>query len=267
MISRPRDANSEIEEEPSSDSELFELNTTATGFPLDSITEEEASVFSLDFQHNCGEDVVYVAINGKSTDESSSMDALVWTLTHALNNPATALVFLVHVFPETKFIPMPLGMIPASQVNPEQRENYLAQERSKRRDFLQKFLNVCSASKVKVDTILIESDLESKAILDLIPILNIRKLVLGTTKSNLRRMRARKGSGTAELIVWRDAPEFCEVKIICQGKEMVDFMAESPTPSPRPTEDNSPHNFSQSHHQAVVNSDTFTCCFKPKVAS
>lgn len=107
MISRPRDANSEIEEEPSSDSELFELNTTATGFPLDSITEEEASVFSLDFQHNCGEDVVYVAINGKSTDESSSMDALVWTLTHALNNPATALVFLVHVFPETKFIPMP----------------------------------------------------------------------------------------------------------------------------------------------------------------
>lgn len=116
MMKRPCGAISEIEEEPSSDSELFELklklnNTTATAFPLDSITEEEASVFSLDFQHSPngrdgdGEDVVYVAINAKSTEESSSssMDALVWTLTH---HP-TALVFLVHVFPETKFIPMP----------------------------------------------------------------------------------------------------------------------------------------------------------------
>lgn len=124
--------------------------------------------------------------------------------------------------------------------------------------------------KVKVETILIESDMESKAILDLIPILNIRKMVLGTTKSNLRRMRARKGSGSAELIVWRDAPEFCEVKIICQGKEMVDLMAESPSPSPRPTQDDSsasPHHFSHSHHQPAVSTDSFTCCFKPKVAS
>lgn len=39
---------------------------------------------------------------------------------------------------------------------------------------------------VKVDTILIESEMVSKAILDLIPIVNIRKLVLGTTKSSLR---------------------------------------------------------------------------------
>lgn len=115
MMKQPRGEIIEIEEEePFSDSEMFELNnTTTTGFPLDSITEEEASVFSLDFQHSHHnndrdrdrdrEDVVYVAINAKSAEESSSMDALVWTLTH---HP-TALVFLVHVFPETKFIPMP----------------------------------------------------------------------------------------------------------------------------------------------------------------
>lgn len=46
--------------------------------------------------------------------------------------------------------------------------------------------NVLLCKKVTVDTILIESDMEAKAILDLIPILNIRKLVLYTTKSNLR---------------------------------------------------------------------------------
>lgn len=39
---------------------------------------------------------------------------------------------------------------------------------------------------VKVDTILIESDTVAKAILDLIPILNIRKLIVGTSKSSLR---------------------------------------------------------------------------------
>jgi hypothetical protein len=39
---------------------------------------------------------------------------------------------------------------------------------------------------VKVDTILIESDMIARAILDLIPILNIRKLVVGTTKPSLR---------------------------------------------------------------------------------
>lgn len=40
--------------------------------------------------------------------------------------------------------------------------------------------------KVKVETILIERETEGKAILDLIPILNIRKLVLGATKSSVR---------------------------------------------------------------------------------
>ena len=36
---------------------------------------------------------------------------------------------------------------------------------------------------VKADTVLIESDMVARAILDVIPILNIRKLVLGANKS------------------------------------------------------------------------------------
>lgn len=39
---------------------------------------------------------------------------------------------------------------------------------------------------VKVDTILIESDFIAKAIIDLIPILQMKKLVIGANKSQLR---------------------------------------------------------------------------------
>ncbi|KAJ0681996.1 hypothetical protein HanPI659440_Chr16g0642381 [Helianthus annuus] len=79
-----------------------------------------------------------------------------------------------------------VGRLPISQANPEQKESYVSDERSKRAEYLQKFLSLCSSSKVQVETVLIESDMEAKAILDLIPILNIRKLVMGATKSNLR---------------------------------------------------------------------------------
>ncbi|XP_027338889.1 U-box domain-containing protein 35-like isoform X2 [Abrus precatorius] len=127
------------------------------------------------------EDTVYVAV-GKG---QSSMVALSWTLNN-LPSPSTML-YLVHVFPEINHVPNPLGvgMIPKEQVSPEQVESYVAQERGKRRDLLNKFLQLCSASKVKVDTILIESDLIAKAIIDLIPILQIGKLVIGANKSQL----------------------------------------------------------------------------------
>ncbi|KAA8519233.1 hypothetical protein F0562_013489 [Nyssa sinensis] len=243
---------SEIEEEKSS--EVFEIST---GIGMASIGEEDVdqdSLFTHDHFQNGG-DVVYVAV-GKS---ESSMDALVWTINHAVN-PST-LVFLIHVFPEIRHIPTPLGKLPVSQVNPEQKESYMKQERSKRRDFLQKFLDKCSASQVKVDTILIESDLEAKAILDLIPILNITKLIVGTTKSNLRKMRSRRGSEIADQIV-QNAPEFCEVKLVCEGKEVVDLnlITDSSSPlapaTPKPITDKDQSN------------DSFTCaCFKPKVIS
>lgn len=124
--------------------------------------------------------------------------------------------------------------------------------------------------KVKVDTILIESDMEAKAILELIPILNITKLVLGTSKSNLRRMRSSSKRGTTaattEAHILRDAPDFCEVNIICEGKEIAISadppipMAESPSPSPL-------RRSPQPHNHVQLNHDSFTCCFKPKVVS
>ncbi|KAL6990607.1 hypothetical protein U1Q18_008724 [Sarracenia purpurea var. burkii] len=162
-----------------------------------------------------------------------------------------------------------VGKIPISQVNPEQKEIHMIQETCKRREFLQKFLDVCSASKVKVDTILIESDMEAKALLDLIPILHIRKLVLGTNKSSLRRkLRSVRGSGIADQVL-QGAPEFCEVKVICEGKEVLVDSTMSELWSPRGSVE-SPKAAPEPEAEEIQSraNDSFGCtCFKPKVMS
>ncbi|MBA0672263.1 hypothetical protein Goklo_025284, partial [Gossypium klotzschianum] len=167
----------EIEEEEEG-SELFEIHD---GEPLSSIKEEEInSLFSFDVAaRDDDEDNIYVAV-GKS---QSSIDALSWTISHFINGSSTT-VYLIHVFPEIHYIPSPLGKLPKSQVSASQVESYMAEERGKRRQLLQKYIDICSASKVKVDTMLVESDMVAKAILDLIPILNITKLVVGASNSN-----------------------------------------------------------------------------------
>ncbi|KAJ0083167.1 hypothetical protein Patl1_09620 [Pistacia atlantica] len=180
------------------------------------VTESEGSLFLMDVHGGDHQDSVYVAV-GKG---ESSIYALSWTLQH-LVNPST-IIYLIHVFPEIKHVPSPLGRLPRSQVNPEQVETYMAQERGKRRELLQKFFDACPASEVKVDTMLIESesDTVAKAIVDWIPILNVRKLVVGTSKSSLRKLKSRKGNGIADQIL-QSAPEGCEIKIVCEGKEVM----------------------------------------------
>lgn len=231
---------------------LFEINHgNGMPMPLAPIKEEtESSFFSFDVVTQ-EEDIIYVAV-GKS---QSSMDALSWTLRHAVN-PSTS-IFLIHVFPPVKFVPSPLGKLPRNQVNPEQLETFMAQEMGKRRQLLQKFLDACSKSKVMADTMLIESDLVAKAILDLIPILNIRKLVVGTTKSCLRKLKSGRISGIADHIL-QSAPETCEIKVVCEGKEVIDQMIND-SPSPR----NNDHNSPKASQEKNEIPDSFSCmCFK-----
>jgi len=120
------------------------------------------------------QDCVYVAV-GKS---NTSMHALSWTLNNMVTQSTT--IYLIHVFPQIKHIPNPrkshlslycflrlfysplnvfvcvnvivmtvgIGMVPRNEVSVEQVESYVEQERSKRRELLQKFLQSCSSSKV-----------------------------------------------------------------------------------------------------------------------
>lgn len=175
-------------------------------------------------------------------------------------------------------------MVPRNQVSVEQVESYMEQEKDKRRQLLHKFLQSCSLSKVKVDTILIESDFVAKAILDLIPILQINNLIIGANKSHLiryvymyvlfylfrvvrnqtlisfmnRKSKSKKGSGGVGDQVLKSAPESCKVRIICEGKEVNEQMMLS---SP------SPQIFTATNDDTFVNTkenDSVLCCFKPK---
>ncbi|KAF2532967.1 hypothetical protein F2Q70_00031572 [Brassica cretica] len=230
-----------------------------------------------------GEDNVYVGV-GKG---DSSIGALRWALDNLIPSSST-LLFLIHVFPETHFIPYPLGRLAREQASEEQLDAFMSQEREKRRTLLNKFIQTCSASKVpslsfslswnsfksskltderlsqkqvKVETILVESDSVAKAIQDLTTILNIKKLVLGIDKSNARKAKSLKGNSVAEQIMRSSAAETCEVKVICQGKEIE---------IEKPATDRSPSKPSiQLQPKKDQSSDSFAwfCLSKPKTIS
>ncbi|XP_022926785.1 uncharacterized protein LOC111433795 isoform X2 [Cucurbita moschata] len=281
-------STSEIEEEDSA--QTFEIKrqtvsaAAAAGAGLESIREDYSRGCSFSSDALKWEDCVYVGV-GKS---DSSNEALQWALKNAITT-STTVVYLLHVFPETRYIPSPLGKIPVNQVSKQQVAIHVAQEESKRKDFLQNFIDSCSLAKVhnrkacplfanlmnmcliflmeqvKADTVLIESDMVARAILDVIPILNIRKLVLGANKS--RKLRSRGGSGIANEILQK-APEFCEVKVVCERKETSQLGGlPSPISSPRYQDDSSKDNDPNSTITVAEeqrNSSVSCMCFKTK---
>ncbi|GLT80246.1 hypothetical protein SLA2020_516980 [Shorea laevis] len=209
-------ANYEIEDAESAD-EFFSVNNS----------EYQSSVFSLDV-HRAIEDSVYVAVG----NSESSMDALAWTLAHYVNLSTN--IYLIHVFPEIRYIPSPLGLLPRDNVKPSIVQKYMAQEREKRRALLQKFLDACYDFKTqnKVDAVLIESDEVAKTILNLIPFLNITKLVLGSSKTKKSKFRK---NGIAHKI-FKNVPLTCEVKLICKGNAAVNPTFATPSISPSPSQ-------------------------------
>lgn len=232
--------------------ELFEINLKKES-RLDSIREEEwcesSTVFSLDIHNdNNLDDVVYVAVG--TNGGSSSMEALSWTLKHAVT-PSTTTVSLLHVFPQVKLIPTPLGKIPRSHVNLEHVNIHLTQVKSKlRKLLLQKFMKLCIESKVKVEMMLIEGDNVAEAIVDLVGNLNIRKLVIGTTHSNLSKKGPGRQNSIADMVL-KSVQESCDVKIICEGKEVIDQMINGSTSKSKHTRDSSSsrisHQVEESH--------------------
>ncbi|KAF3331399.1 U-box domain-containing protein 33 [Carex littledalei] len=170
-----------------------------------------------------GEDV-YVAV-GKS---ASSMDALSWALKNVVK--PGSFVYLIHVFPEVHQIPMPLGSyMPKDSLSKDQVDKYMNEQRATRHQMLQKYLNLCRKSKVEFDVHLIESDQVGNAIVELISVLNIKILVVGTSKRNLRRL---KKGGTKAGIIQKNSPHYCEVKIICEGKDISTITSTVPDQTP-----------------------------------
>ncbi|KAK2663670.1 hypothetical protein Ddye_002244 [Dipteronia dyeriana] len=157
-------------------------------------------------------DDVYVAV-GKD-----DLDVLKWALDHAVS-PGSR-IFLVHVFPPITYINTPVGKLARNQLSQEQVRVYINEDNNRRRNLLQKYIRLCTDAKVTVETMLLESNVTGKAILDLISVLNITSLVIGTKRlpgSRLFRKKQEKGE-----FVKKNAPEYCEVTIVNGGKKVME---------------------------------------------
>ncbi|KAJ6970588.1 hypothetical protein NC653_035004 [Populus alba x Populus x berolinensis] len=157
-------------------------------------------------------DDVYVAVGKNDTD------VLKWALDHAVSPGAR--VFLVHVFPPLSYISTPVGRLSRSQLSQDQVRFYINEENNRRRNQLQKYIRLCANAKVTVDTMLLESNLTAKTILELISVLNITHLVMGN-KRLPRSWLLRKKLGKGEFVK-NKAPDYCEVSIIHNGKKIMD---------------------------------------------
>uniref|UniRef100_A0A7N0VEF6 Uncharacterized protein n=2 Tax=Kalanchoe fedtschenkoi TaxID=63787 RepID=A0A7N0VEF6_KALFE len=157
----------------------------------------------------CCEDV-YVGV-GKD-----DLDLVKWVLEHYSSPSASCRVILVHVYPPITHIPTPVGMLLRSQLPQDQARFYSQQENNKKRTLLQKYIRLCQEAKVTADTMLIESNSTAKAILDLIPVLNITRLVMGT-KLSLPSRWLKRITGKGEY-VRKNAPEYCQVTVVFGGK-------------------------------------------------
>lgn len=154
---------------------------------------------------------VYVAV-GKN-----DMYVLQWALDHAIS-PGIR-VCLVHIFPPITYIPSPVGKLSSSQLTREQVQAYINEESNRRKNLLEKYIRLCNDAKVPVDTVLVESKSPGKALLDLISVVNVTSLIIGTKRS-LSTIRVMKGHGIGEY-VQKKAPASCQVNVVGEeGKKI-----------------------------------------------
>lgn len=127
-----------------------------------------------------------------------------WALDHAVS-PGFR-VCLVHIFPTIKYIPTPVGNLSRSQLSKEQVQVYINEENNRRKSLLVKYIRLCNDAKVPVDTMLVESNSPAKALLDLIPVVNITSLIIGNRPPRSTRL-VKNGQDIGEY-VQKNAPEF-----------------------------------------------------------
>ncbi|CAJ1943779.1 unnamed protein product [Sphenostylis stenocarpa] len=155
-------------------------------------------------------DDLYVAV-GKD-----DLDVVKWALEHAVS-PGSR-IFLIHVSSPITSIPTPVGRFERSKLTPQQVRLYVNEVNIKRKDLLQKYIQMSNEAKVTAETLLLESNDTGKAILDLVSILNITNLVIGIKKLPYTRRNHKLSKGE---FVKKHAPNACEVTLVYNGEVFV----------------------------------------------
>ncbi|PHT26858.1 hypothetical protein CQW23_33536 [Capsicum baccatum] len=140
-----------------------------------------------------GEDIKSTTMSSKDAETGevyvvagkNDLHVLQWALDHAIS-PGFR-ICLVHIFPTVKYIPTPVGNLSRSRLSKEQVQVYINEESNRRKNLLEKYIRLCNDAKVPVDTMLVESNSPAKALLDLIPVVKITSLVIGTRLSRSTR--------------------------------------------------------------------------------
>ncbi|PHT27398.1 hypothetical protein CQW23_32994 [Capsicum baccatum] len=140
-----------------------------------------------------GEDIKSTTMSSKDAETGevyvvagkNDLHVLQWALDHAIS-PGFR-ICLVHIFPTIKYIPTPVGNLSRSRLSKEQVQVYINEESNRRKNLLEKYIRLCNDAKVPVDTMLVESNSPAKALLDLIPVVKITSLVIGTRLSRSTR--------------------------------------------------------------------------------
>ncbi|KAI4365936.1 hypothetical protein MLD38_021872 [Melastoma candidum] len=198
---------------------------------------------------------VYVAV-GKEDDD---LDVLKWALDHCRLFPGSR-VFLVHIFPPITHINTPVGRLSRNQLNEDQVRVYVNEENNRRRNTLQKYIRLCADAKVNVDTVLVEHKSVTKAILALIPVLNINKLVMGMRRAppypRLMKKKQMKGE-----IVQKSAPDYCNVMIVYDGQKNADLQKpEEPSNQLNPSALSETRRGSDHHERKYFELGCFSAC-------
>nr|GME03653.1 U-box domain-containing protein 52-like [Ipomoea batatas] len=159
---------------------------------------------------------VYVAV-GKNDEH-----VVQWAIDHF----ASPRIFLLHIFPPLSYVSTPAGKLSRTHLSKEQMQVFVNEESNKRKSLLEKYIRQCNDAKIPVDTMLVESNAPSKAIIDLIAVVNITNLIIGMRKHSSHKRPVWKGQGIGEYIE-KNAPDFCEVTIVCEGKKMMNGKVQS----------------------------------------
>ncbi|XP_027360013.1 putative U-box domain-containing protein 50 [Abrus precatorius] len=158
---------------------------------------------------------IYVAVGN---DEVDGFKTLNWVLQKWNSHPISVVILHVTYNISKEYVYTPFGKLPARSVNEEKLEILRKNDQEKINKLLSKYIAFCG--KVPAEILEVEKFDEpmQKRIIDLIFGLGITKLVMGF--SFMKPSLKSKGAISGLFYVHQHKPSFCELFIICGGKQV-----------------------------------------------